>query len=105
MRERTHASSETRSRARHGLAIYFAVLAPLSAAVSAFAIIKGNANWAVLAMPIPALASIVARKALHEGFADIGFHFRDRRVQRYIGYGIVLPIAVASAAYGAAWST
>jgi membrane protease YdiL (CAAX protease family) len=104
MREPERASSQTRIRARHGLAIYFAVLVPLSAAVSAFAIAKGDANWAVLAMPVPALASIVARKALREGFADIGFRFRDRRVRRYIGYGVVLPIAVASVAYGAAWS-
>ena len=57
------------------------------------------------AMPIPALASIVARRVLHEGFADVGRRLRDRRVTRYIALGVALPIVICSVAYGIAWIT
>jgi CAAX protease family protein len=97
-------TTETRHKARHGLAIYFAVLVPLSAAVSAIAIAKGSVNWAIPAMAVPALASVVARLVLHEGFAEIGWRLRDREVLKYAGLGLLLPIVVGSLAYGTAWA-
>jgi uncharacterized protein len=90
--------------ARRGLAVYFAVLVPLSAIVTTLAITQGE-GWMYAAMPIPAVASIVARRALHEGFADVGWRLRDRRVRRYIALGVALPIAICSIAYGTAWIT
>jgi membrane protease YdiL (CAAX protease family) len=90
--------------ARRGLAVYFAVLVPLSAIVTALAITQGE-GWMYAAMPIPALASIVARRTLHEGFSDVGWRLRDRRVRRYIALGVALPIVICSVAYGTAWIT
>jgi membrane protease YdiL (CAAX protease family) len=104
MPDTTATSVEARRRARQGLAIYFAILVPLSAVVSAIAIAKGSVNWAIPAMAVPALASIVARFVLHEGFAEIGWRLRDRKVLKYIGLGLVLPIVVGSVAYGTAWA-
>jgi uncharacterized protein len=104
MREAALTTTEIRRKARHGLAIYFAVLVPLSAVVSAIAIVKGSVNWAIPAMAVPALASVVARLVLHEGFAEIGWRLRDRKVLKYAGLGLLLPIVVGSLAYGTAWA-
>jgi membrane protease YdiL (CAAX protease family) len=93
-----------RRKARRGLAIYFAVLIPLSAIVTTLAIAQGEA-WMYAAMPIPALASIVARRALHEGFADVGWRLRDDRVRRFVALGIALPVVICAVAYGTAWIT
>jgi uncharacterized protein len=93
-----------RRNARRGLAVYFAVLIPLSAVVTTLAITQGGA-WMYAAMPIPALASIVARRALHEGFADVGWRLRDRRVRRFIALGIAIPLVICAVAYGTAWLT
>jgi membrane protease YdiL (CAAX protease family) len=104
MPDTTVTAVDIRRRARHGLAIYFAVLVPLSAVVSAVAIAEGSVDWAIPAMAIPALASIVARLVLHEGFAEIGWRLRDRKVLKYAGLGLVLPIVVGTLAYGTAWA-
>ena len=97
------AQSAAAAAARRGLAMYFAVLVPLSAIVTALAITQGK-GWMYAAMPIPALASIVARRVLHEGFGDVGWRLRDQRVRRYIALGVALPIAIGAVAYGAAGS-
>jgi membrane protease YdiL (CAAX protease family) len=104
MRDAALTTTEIRLKARHGLALYFAVLVPLSAVVSAIAIVKGSVNWAIPAMAVPALASVVARLVLHEGFAEIGWRLRDRKVLKYAGLGLLLPIVVGSLAYGTAWA-
>jgi uncharacterized protein len=103
MRDRSD-TPNTPGTARRGLSIYFAVLVPLTAVVSVVAIAKGSVNWVIPGMAIPALASVVARLVLHEGFADIGWRLRDRKVLRYAGVGLLLPIAVGSLAYGTAWA-
>jgi hypothetical protein len=63
---------DTRLRARRGLAIYFAVLVPLSAVFEAL-MITGSLSWFWALMWTPAFASVVARLALREGFADVSF--------------------------------
>jgi membrane protease YdiL (CAAX protease family) len=103
MREETAASAETQRRARHGLAIYFAILIPLSIVMYAVAITHGI-GWAAVGMFIPALASVTARLALHESFADIGFTLRNRRVLGWIGFGLAAPIVIGIVAYGTAWA-
>jgi membrane protease YdiL (CAAX protease family) len=80
------------------------VLVPLSAVVSAIAIAKGSVTWAIPAMAVPALASTVARFALHEGFGEVGWRLRDRKVLKYVGLGLMLPIVVGTVAYGTAWA-
>ena len=99
---------DTRLRARRGLAIYFAVLVPLSAVFEAIVIISGdNINilviWAL--MWTPAAASVVARLALREGFADVSFRLGGRRGWKAIGLALIFPLVIGLIAYGIAWTS
>ena len=96
----------TQRNARRGLAIYFAIVVVLSAAIEGFVI--GNPSMdgliAVL-MFVPAIASVVARLALRESFSDVSFRFGGRRGLGAVGIALVFPIAVGLVAYGIAWTT
>src|SRR3712207_4134091 len=96
---------DTRLRSRRGLAIYFAVLVPLSAVFQAIVIITGNFSWIWALMWSPAAASVVARLVLREGFADVSFRLGGRRGWKAIGLALIFPIVVGLIAYGIAWVT
>jgi uncharacterized protein len=91
-------------RARRGLAIYFAVLVPLTAVFQAL-MIAGSLSWFYALMWTPAVASVVARLALREGFADVSFRLGGRRGWKAIGLALIFPIVVGLVAYGIAWTT
>jgi CAAX protease family protein len=99
------AGGDTRSRARRGLAVFFAVLVPLSAVFQAITIATGNASWILALMWTPALASVVARLALREGFADVSFRFGGGRTWKYLALALIFPIVVGLIAYSIAWTT
>jgi hypothetical protein len=63
-------AAERRTRARRGLAIYFALLIPLSAVFETLMIVS-DLSWFWVLMWVPAAASIVARLVLREGFSDV----------------------------------
>jgi len=96
---------DTRLRARRGLAIYFAVLVALSAMFDAIIITTGNFSWVFALMWTPALASVVARLVLREGFADVSFRLGGRRGWKAIGLALIFPIVIGLIAYGIAWAT
>lgn len=89
--------------ARRGLILFFAFLIPLSTVGYWLTFINGK--WITLLMWTPALASIIARLLLHEGFADISLHLGGRRTLKSIPVVFLLPIAVGLVAYGIAWIT
>ena len=94
-----------RLRARRGLAIYFAVLLPLTAAFEAIIIMRGDL-WVIPAlMWTPAAASVVARLVLREGFADVSFRLGGRRGWMAIGLALIFPIVIGVVAYGIAWTS
>ena len=99
------AGGDTRSRARRGLAVFFAVLVPLSAVFQAITIGTGNASWILALMWTPALASVVSRLALREGFADVSFRFGGRRTWGYLALALIFPIIIGLIAYSIAWTT
>jgi membrane protease YdiL (CAAX protease family) len=111
--------TETRAgRARRGLAVYFAVLIPVSAIIE-LVIIRADDNigrypslirqypWLLilLLMWTPAISSIVARLSLREGFADVSFRFGGRQAWPTYAAAVLMPIIVGIVAYGAAWAT
>ena len=98
------ADSNIRLRARRGLAIYFAVLVPLSAVFEAL-MIRGSSSWVWALMWTPAAASVVARLALREGFGNVSFRLGGRRGWKAIGLALIFPIVVGLIAYGIAWTT
>jgi membrane protease YdiL (CAAX protease family) len=106
---------DTRRNARRGLAIYFTILALLSAPVQALIIyldLDGGANglvaWLVLIsalMFVPTISSMVARLVLKEGFSDVSFRFGGRRGRNAILLALVFPLVVGLVAYGIVWAT
>ena len=94
-----------RNHARRGLMLYFALLVPLSALLEGLIIRTHNPAWLLVLMWVPALASVVARLTLREGFADVSFRLGGRRGWHSLGFALSFPIVVALVAYGAAWAS
>ena len=92
------------SEARRGLLIYFALLVPLSAGFE-WLMATHNVLWVVPLMWTPAFAAVVARLALHEGFADVSFRLGGRRGWQAMLFGLLFPLVIGLIAYGAAWTT
>ena len=96
--------SDIRRTARRGLAIYFAIVVVLSAAIEGFLIANPQLNGLIaLLMFVPTVASVAARLILKEGFADVSFRFGGRRGLGAVGIASVFPVAVGLVAYGTAW--
>jgi uncharacterized protein len=95
----------TRSQARRGLTIYLVGVVLLTAVFDVLLIITLAPVWGMGRMFAPAVASVVARLVLREGFADVSFRFGGRRTWNYIGLALVLPIPIGLIAYGIAWTT
>jgi CAAX protease family protein len=91
-------------QARRGLVIYFALLIPLSAVFEALMIL-GNLSWFWVLMWVPAVASVVARLVLDEGFSDVSFHVGGRRGWKAIGFALIFPIIVGLISYCIGWTT
>jgi uncharacterized protein len=99
-----------RAQARRGLAVYLALVVLGSAVCEGLLLRSGDAidkhPLLVLAlMWTPGLASIVARLALREGFADVSFGLRGRHGLRMLALGWTWPLAVGIVAYGVAWTS
>ena len=54
--------------------------------------------WVLGLMAIPAVASVIARLSLREGFSDVSFRFNGRRGWMGIGFAVTLPIVVGGSA-------
>src|SRR4051794_31875250 len=99
------AEHHTRDQARRGLAIYLVAVAVLTAMFDVMLINTLDPLWGTARMFGPAMASVVARLVLREGFGDVSFRFGGRRTWNSIGLALVFPIAVGLIAYGIAWTT
>src|SRR5262245_58373007 len=53
----------------------------------------------------PAAASVVARLALREGFADVSFRLGGRRGWKALGLALIFPVVLGLIAYGITWAT
>ena len=100
-----HTDGNTRRMARRGLAIYLAAVVLLTGIFDVVMIVTLNPLWIAPRMFAPALASVVARLVLREGFADVSFRFGGRLTWKYTGLALVFPIVIALVAYGTAWVT
>lgn len=102
----TSSSSAIQRNARQGLATYFAIVVLLSTPIEAFVISRPELDGLIAGlMLVPALASVVARLLLKEGFADVSFRFGGRRGWSAIGLSLVFPVIIGLIAYGIAWTT
>ncbi len=98
---------ELRGTARRGLVVYFAAVIVLSGAVETYIVLNPATigTMILVLMWTPAVASVIARLALREGFADVSFRFGGRRTLRWYAIGLAMPLAVGVVAYGAGWMT
>jgi membrane protease YdiL (CAAX protease family) len=99
-----------RRAARRGLALYFAVLIPGSALFEWKILQAGESISKVpmlvfLLMYMPAVASVLARLALREGFSDVSFRTGARKGRTALLLAWVFPVIVGAVAYGVAWFT
>ncbi len=97
-----------KTTARKGLIIYLALIA--AGSIPLMLLLAGRGMQVneqplliFLLMWLPALASIIARIILKEGFKDIGFGFGGSAGWKSIGKGILFPLAVGGLAYSIAW--
>lgn len=96
--------------ARRGLVIYLGVLLVGSIVFEWLLLRAGDSirNHVELVLPwmwMPAIASVVARRALGEGANDVSFRFGGWMGARMALLGWLFPLAVGGVAYGLAWST
>jgi uncharacterized protein len=100
---------DLRRAARRGLAVYFALVVVLSGAIEAYIIMNpeffGTMIGILALMWSPALASVIARLVLREGFSDVSFRFGGLRTLPWYALGLGVPLAVGILAYGSAWLT
>jgi membrane protease YdiL (CAAX protease family) len=98
---------DLRRAARRGLAIYFALVVVLSGAIEAYIIMNPELFGTMVGVLMwsPALASVIARLVLKEGFSDVSFRFGGLRTLPWYALGLGVPLAVGLLAYGSAWLT
>ena len=61
--------------------------------------------WMIALMWVPALASVITRLVLSEGFSDVSFRIGGWKGWQAIGLAFVIPVLVGLIAYGTAWLT
>ena len=103
-------SPDLRRTARRGLAIYFALVVVISGSIEAYYIfinpeLLGTLFGLLALMWSPAVASVIARLVLREGFSDVSFRFGGLRTLPWYALGLGVPLAVGILAYGGAWLT
>jgi membrane protease YdiL (CAAX protease family) len=100
---------DLRRAARRRLAVFFVIVVVLSGAIEAYIIMNpeffGTLLGVLALMWSPALASVIARLVLREGFSDVSFRFGGLRTLPWYALGLGVPLAVGILAYGAAWLT
>jgi CAAX protease family protein len=100
------ASEDAKRQARRGLAVYFAIVVPLTAVFQAIMIGTGDfVPWVFPLMWSPAAASVAARLILRVGFSDVSFRLGGRRGWEAILLGLIVPIVIGLIAYGIAWTS
>jgi uncharacterized protein len=101
---------DLRRAARRGLAIYFALVVVISGSLEAYYIfinpeLFGTLFGLLALMWSPAVASVIARLVLKEGFSDVSLRFGGLRTLPWYALGLGVPLAVGTLAYGGAWLT
>jgi membrane protease YdiL (CAAX protease family) len=96
---------DDRQRARRGLALFFTLVIVFEAVVITAMVVTGMYALVVALMWSVALASVIARLVLREGFADVSFRLGGRRSVRWFVIALLFPQFVGFVAFGAAWLT
>ncbi|HEY2205527.1 MAG TPA: type II CAAX endopeptidase family protein [Pseudonocardia sp.] len=98
-------SATVRDRARRGLAVFLTLVVVSNAVFVWLLLSTGNMLWIFGLMWSVALSSVITRLVLREGFSDVSFRFGGRRSWRWVGFGLLYPLAVGFVSFGVAWLT
>ena len=90
----------SKKHAQRGLSIFFTLLIIL--AIPAYWLRLKGINQLAILFP-PAIASIITRLILREGFQDVSFSFRGRNLRKAYLIAYLFPMVVALIAYGFTW--
>jgi membrane protease YdiL (CAAX protease family) len=99
---------DRRAEARRGLVVYLGILlalsVPLYVVLAARELpVSRQPGLIILLMWSPAIAAVVTRLLLREGFKGIGLAVLGRASLRPIATALLFPVAVGVVSYGAAW--
>jgi membrane protease YdiL (CAAX protease family) len=99
---------ELRAAARRSLALYFVLVAGVSAWLEWRIATTGrpigeSRGLVFLLMCTPAAASLACRLVFREGIRDVSFRFGGRGVRPPLVLAWLLPLAIGVSAYGLAW--
>lgn len=101
---RVQVAMDSVQRARRALAVFFVVLVAASLPLELDIVRNGLDMGRFLPLVfVPAVASIVARLVMREGFRDISFRI-DARSRRGMLYGVLYPLAVGIPAFSLAFA-
>jgi len=90
----------SKKQAQRGLVLFFVILIVLS--IPAYWLrIRGISPFVIIFTP--AIASIITRLILKEGFRDVSFRFRGHNLRKSYLIAYLFPMAVVLIAYGFTW--
>ncbi|MFI5960198.1 type II CAAX prenyl endopeptidase Rce1 family protein [Cryptosporangium sp. NPDC051539] len=96
---------DRRMKARRGLVLFLSLVAIFNLIFVAIVVETDDTRWFLALMWSVALASVICRLFLREGFRDVSFRFGGWRTLRILLAAIAYPIAIGLIAYGIAWAT
>ena len=98
-------SIAVRGRARRGLVLYCVLVVVFDAVFVAVVVGTGDARWILALMWSVAVASVVCRLVLREGFRDVSFRLGGVRTVGFVAAAVAFPVAIGLVAYGVGWAT
>jgi membrane protease YdiL (CAAX protease family) len=101
----TTAASADRTRARRGLGLFLALIVVFETACLILLSATGSPLFIYVLMWSVALASVIARSVMREGFGDVSFRWGGWSSVRWSVVGVVFPLVVGVLAFGTAWLT
>lgn len=102
---RTLSTGDPFKRAKRGLGLFLGILFVLSIIMNILVITTESLPLIAVYMFTPALASILARILLREGFNDISFRLSQLKIWRGIALAVTIPMIICGITYSIAWSS
>lgn len=96
---------DVRGRARRSLGLFAAVVLGISLPCMVAYGVTDQQAFGAVALVSPALAAVVTRLVLREGFRDVSWRVGGRAGLRACLVGAVLPLGIGLLSYGVAWAS
>ena len=101
----TAAPPADRLQARRGVLLFVGLVVVFDVLLTTAVVTTGDARWIYALMWSVAVASVICRLLLREGFRDVSFRFGGLRTLAYVVAGFAFPIVFGAVVYGIAWIT